>query len=70
MDLLVDTHPRAHVFIRGNVLSLEAYTRQPTFRQPEFSRASSLRRAYRPREREARRRAKALCRGRRERIYE
>jgi hypothetical protein len=42
MDLLVDPHPRAHAFGPSDLL-LVAPTRRPTFRQPEFSRASNVR---------------------------
>src|SRR5260370_4799796 len=45
MDLLADTHFRAKAVVPSNVLLLEAPTRRPTFRQPEFSRASTHGRA-------------------------
>jgi hypothetical protein len=68
MDLLVETHPRAHAFVPANVLSLTASTRRPTFRQPEFSRASTHGGAHPLRAREARHSDKTLVA--RERICE
>src|SRR5882757_3800976 len=43
MDLLADTHLRAHAVVPSNVLLLVAPARRPMFRQPEFPRALSRR---------------------------